>query len=83
MKKLLIYPYPFFLCFLFCCCQGESTGKLLSEAEEIIYRRPDSANVILDKISHPEQLTDIQQAELTPKPLRLLFPSFHLRERPL
>ncbi len=48
---------------LFCSCQKKSTEHLLSEAENIITTRLDSANNILDKISHPEQLTGIQQAE--------------------
>lgn len=44
-------------------CKREDNADLIRKAEQVMYIRPDSANLVLDKIKHPDRLEDKLRAD--------------------
>ncbi|GHT67435.1 hypothetical protein AGMMS50239_30600 [Bacteroidia bacterium] len=62
-RKGLVYLILYLPFFFLCNCQWKPTDALLSEAEKAMKTHIDSANLILDEISHPQKLSGEQQAK--------------------
>ena len=64
MKRTLGYILCYLLAFSFTGCQDrKGTAPILTEAEALMYTRPDSALQMLEAISQSEQLTGKEQAD--------------------